>query len=546
MCWLEKKPMLARQPPQDSDVKRVLEDSTHTLTNLNNQIAAADWVDDLKSAEECLDNLKAISEAMGRYENIIHEHKSILASLTRENHPFNKDCWACQQQPWRVQMLNIQSKIDKYQKHLDKYAKKAMFICGCEESENATSVILENISELVLHVECLEERDRLEREITELNQYVVYIDFRDSTKERIKSLEARALDIQTELDRNTRHVELRALLSEWNTYHVLKNDYDRHVEVESLRSQKDMWDAELQHMELWNAWISRKQELDNKINELSLGLTDIQKRYTKYEKYYTIHQQHVETSKHEYEQLLSIKYDWERIKVIDDKISVLKNAQEYQKAKQQFNDAITRECHDIYDAWQQIYTQSQPHTQSCTHTQDSLGALKTDYLVELRLLEKRVSDIQEATVATQVLKDALIEIDAKYNTVCKVYEIFTGFKSWVYSNKVIPFLQKSANNIIRVMCGDRPLFIECTITGGIFNWFLRDGKSCPPIEKASGFQRFIAGLAMRLALGQLGAAGIKCSQRVTMKTLEKLVTSFKICLRTCISITLSLYHTLMK
>lgn len=506
MRWLEKKPSLSRQPPHDSDVKRMLKESTNMLTKLNDKIAVSDWVDDLKSSEECLDNLKSISEAMVRYENIIHEHKSLLASLTRENHPFNKDCWACQQQPWRVQMLNIQSKIDKYQKHFDKYAKKTMLICGCEESEDATSVTLENISELVLHVECLEERDRLTREITELNQYFVYMDFRDSTKERIKSLEARALDIQTELDRKTRHVELRTLLSEWNAYHILKKDYDRHVEVESLRSQKDMWDTELQRQELWDAWISHKQELDIRINELSSGLNNLQRKYNKYEKYNTIHQQHVETSKQEYQQLLLFRDEWERLKLIDIKISVLRNAHEYQKAKQQFDDAIVRECHDIYDAWHQIYADAR------TDSMDVLSTLKTDYSVELRLLEKRVSEIHQTRTAKQVLKDALAELDAKYNTVCKVYEIFTGFKSWVYSNKVIPFLQKCANNIIRVMCGDRPLFIECTITGGIFNWFLRDGKSCPPIEKASGFQRFIAGLAMRLALGQLGAASIKCTQ----------------------------------
>jgi DNA repair exonuclease SbcCD ATPase subunit len=37
-----------------------------------------------------------------------------------------------------------------------------------------------------------------------------------------------------------------------------------------------------------------------------------------------------------------------------------------------------------------------------------------------------------------------------------------------------------------------------------FSWFLRDGTSRTIIEKASGFQRFITGMAMRIAMSHLG------------------------------------------
>jgi DNA repair exonuclease SbcCD ATPase subunit len=37
-----------------------------------------------------------------------------------------------------------------------------------------------------------------------------------------------------------------------------------------------------------------------------------------------------------------------------------------------------------------------------------------------------------------------------------------------------------------------------------FSWFLRDGASRTIIEKASGFQRFITGMAMRIAMSHLG------------------------------------------
>jgi hypothetical protein len=76
-----------------------------------------------------------------------------------------------------------------------------------------------------------------------------------------------------------------------------------------------------------------------------------------------------------------------------------------------------------------------------------------------------------------------------------VHGIFDGFKQWVYTNKVIPYLTTFTNNIIRVMCDTRPIQLVGKMLASNPVWFISDG-SMPPIEKASGFQRFILGLAI--------------------------------------------------
>jgi DNA repair exonuclease SbcCD ATPase subunit len=44
------------------------------------------------------------------------------------------------------------------------------------------------------------------------------------------------------------------------------------------------------------------------------------------------------------------------------------------------------------------------------------------------------------------------------------------------------------------------------------SWFIRDGASRPVIEKASGFQRFIVGIAMRVAINQIGLNRVRFSE----------------------------------
>ena len=44
------------------------------------------------------------------------------------------------------------------------------------------------------------------------------------------------------------------------------------------------------------------------------------------------------------------------------------------------------------------------------------------------------------------------------------------------------------------------------------SWYLIDGENKICIEKASGYQRFIIGLSLRISLSYIGASGINCNQ----------------------------------
>jgi exonuclease SbcC len=93
-----------------------------------------------------------------------------------------------------------------------------------------------------------------------------------------------------------------------------------------------------------------------------------------------------------------------------------------------------------------------------------------------------------------------------------ITESFDGFREWIYTEKIGPLITRKVNYVLQMICSDdRPIsleteFLDVTKT---LSWFIADGGSRPVIQKASGYQRFIIGLAMRIAMNSMGLSGIK-------------------------------------
>jgi hypothetical protein len=91
---------------------------------------------------------------------------------------------------------------------------------------------------------------------------------------------------------------------------------------------------------------------------------------------------------------------------------------------------------------------------------------------------------------------------------------FDGYRSWLYSDNIGPIIQSRVNAVLELICDERPLFLECEWLNAIdtLSWFIRDGTSRIVIQKASGFQRFIVGIAMRVAINQIGLSRVRYNE----------------------------------
>jgi len=156
-------------------------------------------------------------------------------------------------------------------------------------------------------------------------------------------------------------------------------------------------------------------------------------------------------------------------------------------------------CHTAYE----LYEQSQL----------MLGAIQANetriFELEVCKREKIDNDIQKEYM--ELLSTYASSIHYRLKKIEDVFAVFSGFKQWVYANKVIPYLTKFANNIVSTLCDARPIQLIGKMIGGNPVWFISD-TNISPIEKSSGFQKFILGLAIRIALSKFGTTGMLSMQ----------------------------------
>lgn len=79
-----------------------------------------------------------------------------------------------------------------------------------------------------------------------------------------------------------------------------------------------------------------------------------------------------------------------------------------------------------------------------------------------------------------------------------------GFKMFVYRDKVLPLIQDVVNEFLQTLNSIR---LKIRIKNNKFIFLLEDRGSTPTLDHASGYQKFIVNLGMRVALSRIGAVG---------------------------------------
>ena len=138
------------------------------------------------------------------------------------------------------------------------------------------------------------------------------------------------------------------------------------------------------------------------------------------------------------------------------------------------------------------------------------GRKLTDYMLEHQRLVDGAA--QHARVLTEYDAWTMFKthIDERVNMFNSISKIMEGFIQWMYTDSILPRLSKCTTQVMNLI--DPELNLTATIGPDGFEWILKKGANSPPIEKASGFQRFLCGLAVRIALGGIGASGNKPRQ----------------------------------
>jgi DNA repair exonuclease SbcCD nuclease subunit len=125
------------------------------------------------------------------------------------------------------------------------------------------------------------------------------------------------------------------------------------------------------------------------------------------------------------------------------------------------------------------------------------------------MLEKCIIALDNLGTVATALKERMRVIE-------KAHGAIGGYRVWLFKSRIIPQLSNQVNKFMKmVTTTDHPLqldaSVQCDGNKLTVDWFVQNGPQRPPIEKASGFQKFIASLAIRIVLTQQLGSGTKCS-----------------------------------
>jgi DNA repair exonuclease SbcCD ATPase subunit len=126
---------------------------------------------------------------------------------------------------------------------------------------------------------------------------------------------------------------------------------------------------------------------------------------------------------------------------------------------------------------------------------------------EIVLLEAKTQGALERARLIKRCRDSLLYIQQRMSMLQKLVAVFVGdkgFKSWVYNTEIAPLIQNEVNAFLAPL-EDFKFVIQ--YHNGAMLYSLDDRGNNPTLDHASGYQRFIIGIAMRIALSRIGAIG---------------------------------------
>lgn len=231
--------------------------------------------------------------------------------------------------------------------------------------------------------------------------------------------------------------------------------------------QKRIEDQEKQH-ELYCIWMEEETVVQQKIQQFQQSM-DKHKMVSEYQELMD-----------RYNEIKEDINEWKRLKQIQEEYYSKESLYAIHKVREMDN-VLKKEKEHVDKLCQQFLTAQQEKR------------LKESYLEQKVMYEQR---LEEITNRIQVLQ----ELDVYFlgDKTC------SGYKEWIYEQKVIPMLNKDMNAFLSLfetfrfkMIYDKKQFI----------YMLEDRGNEPTLDKASGYQNFIISLAFRLALTRIGAIG---------------------------------------
>tara|TARA_E500000331_G_C17270401_1_gene718982 strand:+ start:576 stop:4949 length:4374 start_codon:yes stop_codon:yes gene_type:complete len=191
---------------------------------------------------------------------------------------------------------------------------------------------------------------------------------------------------------------------------------------------------------------------------------------------------------------------------------------------------ITKDCYDYKNICDKLnnLTDLRMYQEIVDTVYDQYQEKKTLDL-SIEKIESEILDLEKKIYDTEKNKQNLIDLEKEIEAINETEKYLTdhiGFldylkdeikeiKDKVYQQNILPAICNNVNRIVLEAVSDHLKYLKliAEIQGDNIKWYVSNLNGDKiPINKASGFQRFIIGLALRLSIPYLTSASHKCRQ----------------------------------
>lgn len=449
---------------------------------------------------------------------------------------YNNECWACVKNPCKLEKDAIMYSMDNLRNHID----------DNERQLSCSNVELESLNQEIFRLKLwLDEYDEIENKYSTMMRSVEEFDKMQSivnmharhnktklsVQEELETIDRLSKDIQMKIsDRLTELNEIKdqQQILQHTTYIVwqkkftkyekecremtLRRDHkielDLYKQLETFRVNQDEWSSDYDLLMKNIKWCDdlkiihdELKHVNDEIYQKNVDMKEKESELSENEKWVELITEY-ETSNEDYTKYKkemdmycknNITWFLDKNRVLEERIKLCQ----------------MQNCH-----------RNRIYKQECESIEYKVSIVKTK-LEELRILidRKNIEKEKQSKIETIIhdYGDFLKLLTNKKNIIDTIKISLHEYRWWIYDNKMLKELLKETNNVITMMTGNQDVKLDGTINKSVkhvftFDWRLNCNGNVICIEKSSGFQRFVIGLGMRIALSRIGATHIKCAQ----------------------------------
>lgn len=469
---------------------------------------------------EILEKIKTNNDSTIQINNEIQDLKGRIEEIRDQKIAHNPDCWACKLQPWVTHLEGIENLYDtklKARRELESIYDKDLKSFDNPEFFSLTNTL----NKWLTRYNSLS-KDK-ETYLNLVNAWESYDDYEkvynDYELKRHHYLLTKDNTIKLQIVLTQKVNELNQLEKQMVSMSMCRQNMVRWKEtrtsIEECRLQIIAYDmAKKLHNELENC---------NKVIEERKGW-DMKKRYMDLkekllESTNTL-QQCVENEK------LKTTYDQECILWKIRKEVLDKNREIFEKWKTDTEYNLSVDAYHLHAKLIELENHVEWLQWSTIKNNRILLNKEKNLLIELDELRNEKDKLlisettnQNASQLYQKQYEQLLTYEVqlknirdKHKAVSHLMELFTEFKYWIYSTKILPSLLAHTNGISGLIANQSAKLNAVVDSNMEMNWIISDESINTQFSYGGGFDKFLFGFAIRLAIARIGACRVVSKQ----------------------------------